>query len=168
VLQQTILLTAPPGQPPTSVAPPDFADQLEHVDVTVSDTDVVVEALDARGDPIGMLALWVDDAGTTWIAVDFADGSGLFGTKPDGEIVRRESNLNPEAAALRVDAMLEHLDGAVEDNSWGECGWKAAQAGGACFFARPFACVFGSIRAACACVPKLVQEFEGYECPWGL
>jgi hypothetical protein len=171
MLTQSILLTAVLGSPPTSppdVAAPDFADRLASVDVTISDSDVVIDALDGAGEPIGSLALWVDAAGTTWIAVDFSDGGALFGIEPGSDEVRRESTLAPEVAGLRLEAMLAHLDGAVEDTSWGECGWKAAVAGIGCATARPFMCVVGSIKAACACLPKLVQEFEDQECPYDL
>jgi hypothetical protein len=172
MLTQSILLTAvlasPPTSTPTDVAPPDFSERLHSVDVTVSDSDVVIDALDRAGEPIGSLALWVDAAGTTWIAVDFSDGGALFGIEPGSDEVRRESTLAPEVAGLRLEAMLAHLDGAVEDTSWGECGWKAAVAGIGCATARPFMCVVGSIKAACACLPKLVQEFEDQECPYDL
>jgi hypothetical protein len=164
----TSLLSTVPGSTPPNVAPPDFADQIEQVDVTVSDTDVVIDALDASGDPIGSLALWVDENGTTKIAADFADGYALFGIDPSSGNVRRESTIGSEVVAERIEVMLAHLDETAESNSWGECGWKAAVAGFGCATARPFLCVGGGIKAACACIPKLVEEFEDYECPWDL
>jgi hypothetical protein len=111
----------------------------------------------------------MDASGVTWLAADFADGYSLIGISPDRGEVHRDENLPRVALAERANILMNYFDpAAMEDHSWGECGWKAAAAGAACYLARPFACVGGAIKAGCACIPKLVTEFENYECPWGL
>jgi hypothetical protein len=157
------------GEP---AAPPDFSEQFDHADVTVSDVDAQIIAYDQEDQPIGSLALWVDSTGVTWLAADFADGYSLLGISPERGEVHRDQSLPGSVLAERAEMLMAYFEPAqpagMEDNSWGECGWKAAAAGAACYFARPFACVGGAIKAGCACVPKLVKEFEKYECPWGL
>jgi len=159
------------SSPPT--APPDrFDAQLDHVDVTVSDGDALLVAFDSDGETIGSLALWVDDAGITWIAADYDDGYAVLSIDPFTEAVILEGDLPAAELADRADAVLAALADparpAAKKHSWIECGGKTVLAGIACWTGGPIGCVFGAVKASCACVPKLIKEFEPYECPWGL
>jgi hypothetical protein len=160
------------GVPAPGDIAPDFSEQLDYVDVIVSDADAMVVAYDHNGAVIGSFGLWVDDDGITWLAADFADGYALIGVSPEFEKeVYREEELPAGQLAERAELLLMYLDDPAQPaakHSWGECGWKAVAAGVACGTARPIACVWGGIKASCACVPKLVKEFEQYECPWDL
>lgn len=153
-------------------APPDFSTRFEYADVTVSDTEVLIMAFDDADQQIGSIALWVDTAGVTWLAADYADGYSLIGVAPERGIVHRDQSLPASVLAERAEELMIYLDPSQpaerKRHTWGECGWKTVAAGAACYLARPLACVGGAIKAGCACVPKLVKEFETHECPWGL
>lgn len=168
ILLTTLLLTPPP----TDVAPPDFADQLDSVDVTVSDSDVVVLAFDSDGEAIGSLALWVDGDGRTWITADYSDGSAVLIIDPFTESVTREGDLPDDVLAERADAILiaaeDPAQPAAKKHKWSTCAGKTVLAGFGCWVGGPLGCVYGAVKASCACVPKLVKEFDPYECPWGL
>jgi hypothetical protein len=113
-----------PASPPTSYAPT-FADRVDHVDVTVSDTDAVVVAFDASDSPIASLALWVDERGTTWIASDYDDGYAIVGVDPGTGEITREGDLPDAVIVERAEALAVVLDEqspTAAKHSWGECG----------------------------------------------
>jgi hypothetical protein len=91
---------------------------------------------------------------------------------PERGEIHREEQLPAEVLAERAELLLVHLDDpaqpAAKKHTWGECAWKTVAAGAACWTVRPIACGWGAIKASCACVPKLIKEYETYECPWGL
>jgi hypothetical protein len=64
-------------------------------------------------------------------------------------------------------SLSEALDITAEtaQATWLECGLAAAGAIGGCVAVRPFACVGGSILAACECLPLTIDEFEDMHCP---
>lgn len=64
----------------------------------------------------------------------------------------------------RAEAMLIVLegDGPLSKKDKGKHTWKRCAVNA---IAKPFGCVGGAIKTACACVPKIVKEFEGYKCP---
>jgi hypothetical protein len=178
MIPQTILLTLTLGSPsttPTDVAPPDFAERLNSVDVTMSDGDAHLVALDSDGAVIGTLSIWIDELGTTWIAGDYDDGYLLISVDPITADVTREGDLDESVAAERLEALIVFLGdqkptlpkGEKEKpkQSWAKCFIAAGGAAWGCYRLNPWKCVGGSAAAACACLPKTVKEFEGYKCP---
>ncbi|HVI03670.1 MAG TPA: hypothetical protein VM869_33485 [Enhygromyxa sp.] len=173
MLHQSILLTLLLSAP-TDIAALEFTDQCDSVTVTVSDTDAVLVAFDDTGAAIGSLALWVDDAGTTWIAADYADGYAVLSIDPFTETVTREGDLPAEVLAERAELMLAYVDDSAEpqakkgkdksQHSWGKCAFNVAVGTGFCAAAK-IGCVWWGVKAACACVPKVVKEFDPYKCP---
>ena len=159
---------------PDDIAAPihDFPEQLDQVDIAVADDNALIVAYDHDGAMIGSFGLWIDEDGITWLRADFADGYALIGVSPELGEVYREQQLPADVLAERAELLLVALDDpgqpAAKKRSWGECAWKTVAAGAACWTVRPIACGFGAIKAGCACVPKLIKEFEPYECPWGL
>jgi len=184
MINQSILLAlllSPPPSSPHEIDAPDFADQLDHVDVTVSDDDAVVVAFDEAGEAIASLSIWVDARGVTWLATDYADGYSLVSVDPITDEVTREGDLDDAVLADRYEALLDYLDdpaapwekkgkdkGAKPNHTWKKCAFYAVKGGVACALVSPFGCVWGGVKMACACVPKVVKEFEEYSCPLGL
>lgn len=115
---------------------------------------------------------WSEDPDhITWLAADYADGYLLVGVDPGRSVIVHSEQSLPASVLEHRASVIEELANQAHsagDHSWGECAWKAAGTVGACAMARPFGCVFGAVKSACACVPMIVREFKEYECPWDL
>jgi len=155
-----------------------FEFEVASVDVTVSDADAVVTAYDDAGESVGTLAFWVDDAGLAWIVADFPDGYSLTRMDLVTEAVEIEGNLPADLVTERVEQLSIYLDDPAEPqakgggkekpkHSWLECGGYVAIAGFTCHKLplNPLGCIGSAGKAACACIPKVVKEFEVYKCP---
>jgi hypothetical protein len=169
-LLSVILLSSP-----SDIVSADFADQLDHVDVTVSDSDAMVFAYDETGGTIGSIAVWVDDTGTTWLAADYSDGYALVSVNPISREITSEGDLSEDVIAERAELIALHFEESTADkpgkekpkpnHTWTKCAFYAAVTVARCIPPNPFGCIAGSIKTACSCVPKLIKEYEGYKCP---
>ena len=145
------------------VAPPEFEQALDHVELVRSDSDAQIIAYDGDGDVIGTIALWVEDDGRIILASDYADGYAET-VMSDGR-ASTESSLPPEIIERRADAISLELDIAGPDvgpqeGKWG-CAISTVSVVLAC--ATPaWGCPFALYGAACACLPLAMKDFQ---CP---
>lgn len=174
-----LLAEASPRHAPKDLQVPfEFAERLASVDVTVSDEDAVVTAYDSAGESIGSLAMWVDAGRLVWIAADFPDGYMLTSVDPITEAVVLEGNLSNAVFAERAELLVVYLADPAEPqeakggkekpkHSWLKCGGYVAVAAFKCHKLplNPVGCIGSAGTAACACIPKVIKEFEGYKCP---
>jgi hypothetical protein len=145
------ILSAPLGAP-------DFAERLDHAELTGSDSEAQIIAYDVAGEVIGTIALWVEPEGQIYLASDYSDGYAET-IVADGR-ARTDSTLPHEVIAARADAMLGVLGLEPLENRFA-CAVGVIATGLSCAAPSP-ACPFSLYGAACACLPLAMKDFK---CP---
>jgi hypothetical protein len=156
IIIASMLTLEPPTPTPT---------KIDHVTVEQSSDAAHVLAYDSDGQVAGEIILsheiGTDETAELHIDAIFPDGAYMFAVVTgDGKpTVETEGNAAAQIAEIQA-ALVAH----EETATWFDCGLAAALAAGGCITVSPFACVGGSIAAACLCLPEIVDEFEGMEC----
>lgn len=93
---------------------------------------------------------------------------------PLTEEITREGNLPDEVLVARAELLSVYIGDPADPqskkgkdkskHSWGKCAFNVAVGAGFCAAAK-IGCVWWGVKAACACVPKVVKEFDPYKCP---
>lgn len=137
---------------------------IDHVDVEQTDDSAYVIGYDADGEPAIELAIWHAE-GEPRLAAMLPSGAYLFVSLHEGEA--RIDGQDREAIAAQLaelDAVLD-IDADTTQAGWVDCAVGVGTAVGGCVAVTVLGCVGGSILAACACLPLVVEEFEPYDCP---
>jgi hypothetical protein len=147
-----VLSSAPVSQPPPSFDVADVA-----FDQTADTAQVT--ALDSDGEVVAEIVFWADSVGQPMIAANFSDGLYMLASI-DGDVssVDTDDGATVHARLLTIQAAMPAA------GSWLHCGLHVLAGAAACAVAS-VPCPIDAVLVACACLPKIVKEWEGKECP---
>lgn len=136
---------------------------LTRVEFERSSISSHVLAYDEAGDVAAEVILW-RDADLIRLDAVFPDGLVLAATFDGTQFVIVE-NTEPAIIATRLAAVSDLLatQQPLVERSWLECGAYAPIAAAELAHANPLG-IPTAILAACKCIPKIIDEFEGMEC----